>query len=162
MIPSNILKSLPEYYYNCTVGDYPLQLYSISKGYAYYINKNMSSYRVNAKNSWTNRNNTGTKEEVKLKNIKHNEDMINMLKSFNQHTKFKYCDIVDEAITRFRIKNCIQIGDYSVFRRKISRPYLKSLNNRLKLIYLLYAYLPNIACKLRSLKYYILGEIHEQ
>lgn len=159
MIPTKILKDLPDYYYNCTVGDYPIQLHAMSKGYAYYISKNMSDYRLNSNGSWTSNLYSGTKDEVKVKCIEHNKDMINMLESFNKSTDYKYRDIVNEMINRFEIDIYLQNEDYSILKQKRSRQYIKEkeLSKKTKLIFLLRAYLPYIADKMKLIKDYIVG-----
>lgn len=157
MIPTKILKDLPDYYYNCTVGDYPIQLYAMSKGYTYYINKNMSAYRVKSSGSWTANIDSGKKDEVKVKYIEHFKDMINMLESFSKSTNYKYRDIVNERINRFEIQICLQNEDYSIFKQKRSRQYIKELDKKIKLIYLLRAYLPYIADKMKLIKDFIVG-----
>lgn len=155
MIPTEILKDLPEYYYSCPVGDYPLQLYSMSKGYAYYINKNMCVYRIGAEGSWTSNFNSGEKEEVRLRYIKYNKSKIDMIKKFNQDTDYKYDDIVNELIINSKI--CIDVlnNDYRIFKDKVGRKYLKTLDNKTKFIYILRTYFPYVSTKLKGIKDYI-------
>lgn len=158
MIPAKILKDLPEYYYNCTVGDYPMQLYAMSKGEAHYISKNMSDYRINSNGSWTSNIYSGTEDEVKVRLIKHSKSMIKMLESFNKSTDYKYRDIVNEMINRFEIDIYLLNGDYSILKQKRSRQYIKEkLNKKRKLIFLLRAYFPYIVDKIELIKDFIVG-----
>ena len=157
MIPSKLLKNLPEYYYSYIVEDFPIQLYAMSSGYAYYINKNMSAYRVGADGSWTSTFNNGEKEEIRLRYIKYNEDRIDMIKKFNESTDYKYDDIVNELIIRSKISIDILNNNYSILRNKISRKYLRSLDNKTQIVYLLRAYLPHFASIMKKVKGYIRG-----
>lgn len=47
-----IQENKPDYWTNCKVGDYPLQIACVMKGKAYYINELMSVYRVENSKSW--------------------------------------------------------------------------------------------------------------
>lgn len=48
-------KDKPDYWKNCKVGDYPLQIACALKGCVYYFNKIMSVYRVENSESWMGR-----------------------------------------------------------------------------------------------------------
>ena len=157
MIPAKILKDLPDYYYNSTVGDYPMQLHAMSKGYAYYINKNMTDYRVNSNGSWSSKMLAGNKDEVNAKNIEHFKNMINMLESFNKSTNYRYREIVNEMINRFEIRSYLENGDFRVLKQKRVRRYIKELDKKSKLKILLGIILPNISYKMKLIKRRISG-----
>ena len=158
MIPTKIMKDLPEYYYNCSVGDYPIQLYAMSKGYAYYINKSMSAYRINSNGSWTSTFKTGDKEYTKFKYTNLCEDIMNLLKSFDKNTNYKYSDIVNKQITTYKIEKYLVNEDYTIFRDKSTRDYLKKLDNKVAFIYLFRAYFPKTSYKFKLIKDCIIGE----
>ena len=157
MIPTKIMKDLPEYYYNCSVGDYPIQLYAMSKGYAFYINKSMCVYRINSNGSWTSKFKTGDKEYIRLTHTKHFEDLINMLKSFDKNSNYKYSDIVNKQITTFKIEKYLLNEDYTIFRDKSTRDYLKRLDNKVAFIYLFRGYFPKTSYKLKLIRDWIIG-----
>ena len=47
---------LPDYYRQCHIGDYPLQIMAAMKGKVYYINELLSVYRVENASSWCGQN----------------------------------------------------------------------------------------------------------
>ena len=53
---SELGKALPTFYYNSPVRDYPLTIFLSLKGNVYYINEEMSAYRVISKGSWSAKN----------------------------------------------------------------------------------------------------------
>lgn len=152
MFPKYLMKSLPQYYLKCPVEDYPLQLYCTSKGYAYYINKNMSAYRTNLEHSWNGKiNNLESNLKIK-KLIEHYTDMIIMLESFNKETKYLYKDYVAEKIFNFEVSIHIQKEEYYIFKEKRYKKYFKNIDNKIKIKYLFRAYLPKIYLYLKYIK----------
>ena len=53
VFPARIVKTLPDYYLHCPVGDIPMQLMMACAGYAYYMDEPMCVYRVGVASSWT-------------------------------------------------------------------------------------------------------------
>ena len=64
MFRSEIIRKLPKYYVNCPVGDTPLQLMAAATGYGYYMDQDMSVYRLGAAVSWTSQGKLGDYEAL--------------------------------------------------------------------------------------------------
>lgn len=91
-------ENIPEFYYECPVGDYPLQIFHSTKKYAYYIDEKMSNYRVNIGTSWTDKNNSYRKQkDLRIALIK-------MLREFNKYSDKKYEKIIEKRIERWSYK----------------------------------------------------------
>ncbi len=92
------MDNAPDFFFNAPVGDYPLQILTSTKNYAYYINEVMSAYRVGVEGSWTS--DMASKINWEEKFIEHFKRTIEMLKRFNQYSQGKYSDIVNKKILR--------------------------------------------------------------
>ncbi len=85
VVKTNILKTMPEWFWNVPIGDYFLQIIGSQNGGALYINKVMAVYRVSSSGSWSER-------------MSHDENFaydyyIRMLKSLddiNKYTQYKF------------------------------------------------------------------------
>lgn len=75
----DIRDNIPEYWANCKVDDYPLQIMCAMKGKVYYFNEPMSVYRVENSNSWMGKQKWGKLDKSRLEVI---ESQINMFKGF--------------------------------------------------------------------------------
>lgn len=95
---------LPEFYYNAPVGDYPLVIHGALKGTVYYMDENMSAYRVGVEGSWTEKQSTSF--ERKKKNL---EDIGKMLDEINEYTNFQYNDAITR--TKYRDHVCILLEE---------------------------------------------------
>lgn len=96
-------ESLPNYYHNAPVGDYPLQIYLSTQNYAYYIDKSMSAYRIGVKDSWTYR--MKNSENYVEKKVNHRCKTNQMLEELNKETNYKY----DLVIKKMKLKNEFEI-----------------------------------------------------
>lgn len=74
-----------DFFLESGVGDWPIQLYSITKGKIYYFDRIMSVYRYNHENSWS-RNNLDKSDKQCIHAIR----MIHFLKRYNEYTNLKY------------------------------------------------------------------------
>ncbi|MBP3917178.1 glycosyltransferase [Clostridium sp.] len=115
MYRKQVLDDAPDFYVNAIVSDYPLQMITSTKQYAYYINESMSVYRRGVKGSWTTTMKFSTDSEEKQ--IKHLEGTIKLLDKFNSFTNYKYSDAV-----RSRIKKC----EFDILRLEGNLKALKS------------------------------------
>ncbi|RNF39526.1 glycosyltransferase family 2 protein [Planococcus salinus] len=88
---------MPSFYMNATVGDYPLVIYSALQGTIFYMDENMSAYRVEVNGSWTNT------EVSNIENkIKHYDDIADMLDEINRYTNFRYHEVIERTKKRDR------------------------------------------------------------
>lgn len=101
-----IRDNIPEYWANCKVGDYPLQIMCAMKGKIFYCNDIMSVYRIENSNSWMGRQQWG---RFDLKRIEVIKSQVNMFKGFGQdfpqYKKFFKKKIANH-INRFIPANC--------------------------------------------------------
>lgn len=156
MFPRKIVDNLPNYYYNCSVGDYPLQLYCASKGYAYYISKSMCAYRTNISGSWTTNLNKGEENEVIQKKISHYVDIINMLNNFNKSTNEIYARSIKKMIDSIEYSYfyCEKNKLY-IFKNKEFQKYIRKFALKDKILIFLQVYFPKTLSKAVSLKHRI-------
>lgn len=70
-----IRDDIPNYWANCKVGDYPLQIMCAMKGKIYYFNDIMSVYRVENSNSWMGQQKWGKIDEGRIAIIKSRVEM---------------------------------------------------------------------------------------
>lgn len=91
------IPEMPEYYLNATIGDYPLVICGALNGTVYYMDQNMSAYRVEVKGSWT---------DVQVADLaqkqKHLQDVADLLDDINAYTDFKYDSVISRTKKRDR------------------------------------------------------------
>ena len=91
------MPEMPEFYLNASIGDYPLAIYGALCGTLYYMDQNMSAYRVDVKNSWT---------AVQVSNVdkkkKHLQEVAEMLDEINVYTNFQYDHVISRTKKRDR------------------------------------------------------------
>lgn len=113
--------TLPKFYLNAPIGDYPLNIYLSLCGKVYYFDDCMSAYRVNVEGSWTSTHkNFDTKVELLDKIEK-------MFFEINQYTNFKYSEIIESVLASkrfwtfyiFKSLNTIKSGKYKEWYKKL-------------------------------------------
>jgi len=150
LFPKKLMDTLPDFYLNAHIGDYPMQLYLASKGYAYFMNENMAVYRSGVEGSWTNRLNNiaNVRENI----IRVNEDVIQLLEGFNSYTNKKNSNVVEKVIQKLEF-------ELLVLKRKTKEQkndlyknfsYLVKLKIRMKMI--IRCYFPKFFLKLVNFK----------
>jgi glycosyltransferase involved in cell wall biosynthesis len=92
----------------CDVGDWPWQLYAISKGNVYYFDKVMSVYRYMTPGSWTKKI-SGSFEKI----IIHNIGMTEFLKKYDYYTHYKFHDSVRKKRISY-LYGCVNAIDETV------------------------------------------------
>jgi glycosyltransferase involved in cell wall biosynthesis len=86
----------PSFFWNAPTGDYPLQLITSVKNYAFYINEFMSVYRSGVVGSWTSTMSSDANKVEKNNKLYHNIAI--MLKDFDKFTYGKYSDVIQKQI----------------------------------------------------------------
>ncbi len=122
-----------ENYPQCDIGDYPLHLYAITKGYVYYMDEVMSLYVYMHNGSWS--------ESVIKSNItrlNHLTSMINFFDDYNLYTIHKYEKYVTKKRNMylyFVIETCLKMSEKeylnAIDKLSISKfypQYIKMLN----------------------------------
>lgn len=140
MFRTENLHKIPDWFEKCFVGDWPLKLIMTSFGYAYCINKVMSVYRKNAKGSLTTKNRKTEIESIngKLSILNKKEECVNWI---NEFTDYKYDYVFSMRKKEYEIERLL-ITNQS--KKIIELKYLKGLEIRKKVKYLLKIYMPNI------------------
>lgn len=92
----SVVDNAPDFYLNAPVSDYPLQILSGSKNYAYYINEVMSVYRFGVPGSWSRR--MSEKKGKQERMINHIKKIIEMLGEINDYFQGEYLEIIDKRI----------------------------------------------------------------
>jgi glycosyltransferase involved in cell wall biosynthesis len=104
LYPAALKNSIPDFYRNAPVGDYPLAIYLALNGTVYYLDEFMSAYRANVPGSWTNSMSSSIDERVSLCN-----SIADMLNEVNLYTDFKYDTVIKETIKITTDKNLFNI-----------------------------------------------------
>ena len=92
-------KQLPQWYFDCPVGDIPLQLAMLMHGSVYYFNEAMSMYRMGRAGSWGE---SMENDAAKLKWERHFDAMSKLYAEFDKDTEGNYSEAVREAVARSR------------------------------------------------------------
>lgn len=96
MYRSGMGMTMPSFYLETGVGDYPLAIHLAQNGQIYYLDEIMSVYRIEVKGSWTDRKLSNT-----IKAAEQNEEIARLLDNINFHTNYQY----NETINRTKKKN---------------------------------------------------------
>lgn len=120
------------------VGDLPLLLYMSMISDAYYINDEMSHYRMGSIGSWNSRNNS--KEKICQHCLKEAEG----LSVFNELTEFKYDSSVRMGILAHKLK-CADIqGEMSLTKYRDFFPVIKQMRFRTQIRLLIMSVFPRL------------------
>ena len=106
-----LVKNLPNYFKFLTM-DVVWEMYLGSVGYVYCMNDVMSAYRVNAKNSWSEKMSKSGND----KKIKHLEKIIQFKNMFDEETGYKYHKSIDIVIREDLIYKYILEENYEAFK----------------------------------------------
>ena len=120
-------KELPDWYYDCPVGDIPLQLFMLLKGNVYYSNRLMSAYRVGNEGSWNSMMAEGSRKETDLRWDRHFEAMEKLYRAFDKDSGGRYKEFVAEAVERERFKAEVNKGNLRVCREEKNLKFFKEL-----------------------------------
>lgn len=126
----------PKCYLESSVGDYPLQIYLAQKGYAYYIDEYMSSYRVLAKNSWSSRMLSKEKIDERIAN---DEKMLDL---FNIETQKIYDKVIKERKRIHKFNSLIEKEEFRLLKKEEYKDLYISLNKKVRLKIFLKEHLP--------------------
>lgn len=87
-----------KFYLECQVEDYPIQIYNSTQKYAYFMEEEMSVYRVNTGISWTDKNGNFKKQKDFRMNL------IKMLREFDHYTDHRYERVIKKRINKWSYK----------------------------------------------------------
>ena len=113
-------EEMPDFLKQAPVGDIPLALWFLDKGYIYYENKIMSCYRVNVPNSWST---TAFKDPKKVK--EHDTKMELMYDLYNKYTDYKHNDLIEMEKAKRVLNLCKNKKDIKKVKENYSLGYKK-------------------------------------
>lgn len=144
------VKRLPKYYYECPVGDIPLQIYLADLGYAFYMDRQMSIYRQGVSVSWSQQMEQGNYEQ---KLTEHHDRMKQMFRDFEQDTEFRHHEAVESAMGRMDFLTQLNVRHYRQAREPKYRTYYKELPLRTRILIDVELYLPWMYCLMQKAWY---------
>ena len=127
VFPARLVKILPSYYTDCPVGDIPLQLMAAAEGYGYYLDRDMSVYRVGVSGSWTVQSKTG---DYAAKQQRYYEQMKESYQAFDQATDRRFHQVVKSAVRRLWFLTKVNTRQYDVVLDRKYRRYYQELTGR--------------------------------
>lgn len=121
------------------IGDLPLRLWMASKGDLFFVDREMSVYRVGTAGSWTYRMLMNNDNENRIKTLKQCLDaMVECQKFFN----YKYPDFFEYAQAKYKAQIAIAERDHFFLLSKGNRNIIKCLDSELKFRLYLYTLFP--------------------
>lgn len=127
VFPTEVVREIPDYYWNCPIGDIPMQLMMASKGWAYYMDEPMSVYRVGVAGSWTDMMKSGDYEE---KQREYCGQMARMYQEFDEYTEGRFHRQAENAAKRIEFLTKVNTKHYDEIFARENRGFYKELNFR--------------------------------
>ena len=146
-------KELPDWYYQCPVGDIPLHLFMALKGRVFYINRPMSAYRVGGGGSWSSLMDQGDQEQRERRWQEHFEAMERLYLDFDRDSGGRYEASVREAIAREAFKAEINKGHLEVTRLPENDRFFHEMPAAQRSLVRLQLRFPRLYARLQSLWY---------
>jgi glycosyltransferase involved in cell wall biosynthesis len=141
LLRAEIVKTLPDYYVRCPVGDRPLELMAAAKGYAFYFDRPMSVYRFNGAGSWTNSMMSG---DYKKKQNEYAKKMREMYESFDRETGGQFRREAVSASHRVFYLTQVNLRNWSVIYDRKYWKFYQELPGREKFFCMFEHRLPHI------------------
>ena len=138
---SKLVNQLPSYYTECPVGDTPLQLMAAAAGYGFYMDRDMSVYRVGGASSWTAAEKRG---DYEAKQRIYCENMKRTYLDFDKATGRRFHEAVKSAARRTWFLTKVNTRKYKVVLSRGYRRYYKELTGRTRFYITLEARLPRV------------------
>ena len=139
----------PEFKKVAIVGDRPMMLYYGTLGNVYYLNRDLSCYRMMSAGSWSS---TMTRDKM----TQLWETTRQMYSAFDEYTNNKYHAIVEKKIAgtylNYHISNLEDPASARIILKKENRYKLREYNSHFKYYVYLCAYFPGLAKLYRKLK----------
>lgn len=124
---TEMVKELPFYYTECPVGDTPLQLMAAARGYGFYMDRDMSVYRIGGASSWTAAEKSG---DYEAKQRKYYEGMKRTYQAFDRDTGGRFHEAVKSAAKRTWFLTKVNTRKYQVVLKRKYRRYYRELTRR--------------------------------
>ena len=139
VFPTSLVKELPQYYTECPVGDTPLQLMAAARGYGYYMDRDMSIYRIGGASSWTTQ---GKQGDYEAKQKKYYEEMRQTYAAFDKETGRKFHKSVVSAAKRTWYLTKVNTRCYQIVLNRKYKKYFCELTGRTRFYIYMEAYVP--------------------
>ncbi len=127
LLRRDILLPLPAYYFQCPVGDRPLELIAAAHGRAFYFDAEMSVYRFSHAGSWTSSQLSGDYRE---KQERYAREMAETYRLFDEETGGRFHSEARAAADRIRFLTAVNVRDFREIYRKENRSFLRELSRR--------------------------------
>ncbi len=134
VFPSRLVRRMPDYYTNCPVGDIPLQLMAAAEGNGYYIDRDMSVYRLGVADSWTSQGKKGNYEQ---KQQRYRKQMKDTYRAFDRDTNGRFHKEAVSAARRIWYLTMVNTRQYGYVMDRRYRRYFHELTARTKFYILL-------------------------
>jgi glycosyltransferase involved in cell wall biosynthesis len=152
LLRSELVRTLPDYYVNCPVGDRPLELMAAAKGNAWYFDTPMSVYRFNSAGSWTDSMKTG---DYRKKQNDYAEKMREMYRGFDRETEGRFHREAVSASHRLYFLTQVNIRNWDVIFDQKYRRFYKELPVRDRFFISFEHRLPSLYGKMQKLSHRI-------
>ena len=141
LLRSEYMKSLPQYYFDCKVGDIPMQIISAKYGDAYYIDRVMSVYRMGVPTSWTASQFSG---DYKKKQEDYYQNMKRMYEAYDKDSDYRFHSEVEAAKKRLRFLTYVNVRDFKNILSKRYKNEYKELDFRERFFIKFEYFLPGV------------------
>lgn len=148
MFRKKYVENIPDWFEKCIVGDRPIKLIITNYGYAHYINKKMSIYRVGIGNSAMDKINKQNEENEKA--VEYWKKIEWIIDQFNCFSNYQYDK--ELTISKNEIEINILIAKKELKKIIKEKKYRQVLEKKQILKFFLKAYFPNIYGKLKKMK----------
>lgn len=122
-----ILEALPDYYFDCPVGDRPLEWIAASCGKSFYLDEPLSVYRFQHSGSWTREQGEGEREK---KQRRYREAMEKSFLEFDRESGGRFHPEIERAIGRLRFLSDVNLRDFPEIYRRGNREFYRELSLR--------------------------------
>lgn len=139
LFPSNLVRSLPEFYFNAPIGDYPLTIFLSLHGDVHYIDSCMSSYRFMSEGSWSVKMKSNKSKLIEL-----NNKIAEMLNEINDYTNYEHSTVIEKVLIDNEIKLLVENLGIKIFKNDKYAELYKKLNTKEKLKVFVNIYVKNI------------------
>lgn len=141
------ISDYPAFYLNSPIGDYPLVIHGALQGSVYYMEDNMSAYRIGVMGSWTQ------KEFSQIdKKIKHMKEMSEMLDGVNRFTGFTYNDVIQRTKKKEEFYLLLESGQIKQAKTEEYREFYNQLEFKRKMAFQVKTHFPTLSQKLIYVK----------
>lgn len=130
MFRKECVENLPQFYFDCSVGDLPVQLLCAAYGGAGYIDSAMASYRKMSVGSWTSQMWSGDYHKRLEKYI---ANIQSIYRAFDEYTEGKFHSEVEISLKKMEFELHAGKEEFRTIIKKEYRPFFKTLPLRARI-----------------------------